>query len=76
MRTSSNANDKPTAARKEMERSILNIGKRNDKPEDRSGPRQCTSVENDITDGHHVPPGHFTKPNDLEEDRRDDGEMN
>ena len=40
-------------------------------------PGQGTSVEYEITDGHHVSPhGHVMKGNDLEEHRRADRQMN
>ena len=44
---------------------------------DGSGPGQGTSAEYEIFDKRRMsPPGNLTKRNDLEEDRRDDGETN
>ena len=43
--------------------------------QDGSRPEQRTSVEYDITDGHHVSLlGDLTKENSLDGDRGDDGE--
>ena len=43
----------------------------------RSGHGQGTSTEYVITNEHRIsPPGNPIKGNDLEEDRREDGEMN
>ena len=36
--------------------------------------RGCSGIRDETAHGHHAsPPGHLTKGQDLEEDRRDDG---
>ena len=45
--------------------------------EEGSGHGQGTSAEYEITNGHRVsPPGNPMKGNDVDDDRRDDGETN